>query len=220
MLKREGTYMFVFSSGANLNLLVGGRLNRLDHPKEYYYENMSRYANGVRNAFAPYRRALDAISKEVRAVGGYGDIHGCIVDVDFWNHVYLNPYDGKVSYYYAESTVERKVFKTFRALLKSSPMRPMHPDGTYLLGRFDKARKGDDLPILSKRVMPLASVPDVVLDTDTKMYDPSRIMRSIQYVFDQDVIRIWRDAVLDYAGKTVTLPVGGSIGGLEDNSSS
>ena len=213
MLKRDGTYMFVFSSGANLNLLVGGRLNRLYHPKEYYYESMSRYADGVRNAFAPYRRALDAISKEVRAVGGCGDIHGCIVDVDFWNHVYLNPYDGKVSYYYAESTAERRLFKTFRALLKSSPVRPVSSDGTYLLGRFDKAKKGDALPILSKRATSLAPVPDAVIDTDSRMYGPSRIMRSIQYVFDQDVIRIWRDEVLDYAGKAGALPVGGLEGG-------
>ncbi|QOY60418.1 DUF4116 domain-containing protein [Thermophilibacter immobilis] len=213
MLKCDGTYMFVFSSGANLNLLVGGRLNRLYHPKEYYYENMSRYADGVRNAFAPYRRALNAISKEVRAVGGCGDIHGCIVDVDFWNHVYLNPYDGKVSYYYAESTAERRLFKTFRALLKSSPVRPVSSDGTYLLGRFDKAKKGDALPILSKRATSLAPVPDAVIDTDARMYEPSRIMRSIQYVFDQDVIRIWRDEVLDYAGKAGALPVGGLKGG-------
>ena len=37
-------------------------------------------------------------------------------------------------------------------------------------------------------------VPRVVLDKS--MYEPSRIMRSIQYIFDQNVLRIWNDAVL------------------------
>ena len=37
-------------------------------------------------------------------------------------------------------------------------------------------------------------VPQVVLDKS--MYEPSRIMRSIQYIFDQNVLRIWNDAVL------------------------
>ncbi len=34
---------------------------------------------------------------------------------------------------------------------------------------------------------------------DRSMYEPSRIMRSIQYLLDNDVIRIWRDSVLDDA---------------------
>lgn len=39
------------------------------------------------------------------------------------------------------------------------------------------------------------AVPEEVLDRG--MYEPSRIMRSIQYLFDNNVIRIWRDSVLD-----------------------
>ena len=28
------------------------------------------------------------------------------------------------------------------------------------------------------------------------MYSPSRIMRSVQYIFDNNVIRIWKDEIL------------------------
>lgn len=53
------------------------------------------------------------------------------------------------------------------------------------------------MPLLSRassKEWELAVVPQVVLDRS--MYEPSRIMRSIQYIFDQNVLRIWNDAVL------------------------
>ena len=52
------------------------------------------------------------------------------------------------------------------------------------------------LPILSRassKEWGLAVVPQVVLDRS--MYEPSRIMRSIQYIFDQNVLRVWNDAI-------------------------
>lgn len=42
--------------------------------------------------------------------------------------------------------------------------------------------------------MVVAKVPQLVLETD--MYNPSRIMKSIQYIFDNNVIRIWNDDIL------------------------
>jgi len=40
----------------------------------------------------------------------------------------------------------------------------------------------------------LATIPEWVLGTE--IYKPSRIMRSIQYIWEQNVIRIWNDEVL------------------------
>ena len=42
--------------------------------------------------------------------------------------------------------------------------------------------------------MESAKVPELVMGTE--MYSPSRIMRSIQYIFDNNVIRIWKDEIL------------------------
>ena len=50
----------------------------------------------MKAAFTPYRNALKTISKEIRAFGGNGNIHGCIIDIDFFNHIYVNPFDGKI----------------------------------------------------------------------------------------------------------------------------
>lgn len=37
--------------------------------------------------------------------------------------------------------------------------------------------------------------PELVLDTS--MYKPSNVMRRIQYLFDQNVIRVWNDKILE-----------------------
>ena len=42
--------------------------------------------------------------------------------------------------------------------------------------------------------MVVAKVPQLVLETD--MYNPSRIMKSIQYIFENNVIRIWNEEIL------------------------
>ena len=47
-----------------------------------------------------------------------GKVHGCIVDLDWYNHLYINPYDGKIVPYFAETMYEKHVYKNIRNLLK------------------------------------------------------------------------------------------------------
>ena len=196
-LKCDGVYMFVLESASGLCLLEGGRRHKLDCDINYYYDNLPDYIRKVRGAFAPYQKALSIISDEVRALGGSGGVHGCIVDIDWFNHVYLNPFDGKVTPYFALNTTDKLVFKDMKSLLESSPCPPLLRSGESMLARFNAMAKEESLPVLSRKAnkkWELATVPQVVLDRS--MYEPSRIMRSIQYIFDQNVLRVWNDAIL------------------------
>ena len=42
------------------------------------------------------------ISRIIQQLGGSGKIHGCIIDIDFFNHIYVNPSNGTVRAYCAE----------------------------------------------------------------------------------------------------------------------
>ena len=195
-LKRKELYMFILQSEAQLYILSGGQRKRLDNTNiKYYYDNMERYVSKVYELLEPYNKAIWALSGEIRDVGGDGTVHGCIVDIDFFNHVYLNPFDGKVTPYYAEDTVSRLVYEDLPALLREK--RP------ELYPKFIAADKKGSIPLLSKfavskenetQNMESAKVPELVMGTE--MYSPSRIMRSIQYIFDNNVIRIWKDEIL------------------------
>jgi len=198
VLKKNGLYMFVLQSTSSLCLLVGGQRKKLSrYDLQYYYENMDRYAQKVTEAVTPFQNALSAISNEVRKFGGWGSIHGCIVDIDFLNHIYLNPFDGALTAYHAWNIQYKLVFDDVISLLKEHL-----PE---LCERYEAAMNNELLPILghsdgktkgkkSKKKMVVAKVPQLVLETD--MYNPSRIMKSIQYIFENNVIRIWNDEIL------------------------
>lgn len=197
VLKRAGIYMFVLQD-QRLYLLAGGHIRILEHDINYYYNNMTLYYEQVKASFAPYRSILQSISNEVQAFGGSGLIHGCIVDIDFYNHIYLNPYDGKIVPYFAEDMTNKIIFKDIKTLLETSPVRPKCSKGSLLLEQYKLAYSNGQTPILASQSknanIALATVPEVVLDRS--MYEPSRIMRSIQYIFDQNIIRVWKDSIL------------------------
>lgn len=196
-LKRNNMYMFLRQSASSLCLLAGGKPKRLDHFNvQYYYDNMEQYAQKVKMAFSPYQAALMTIAKEVRRIGGWGTVHGCIVDIDWFNHIYLNPFDGKVTPYWAHDISSRLTYKDLPELLEDNI-----PE---LSDCFNAAQKNGEVPLLSQYAvtknkkaenMTLATVPQLVLGTE--MYEPSRIMKSIQYIFDDNIIRIWKDEILD-----------------------
>lgn len=196
-LKRNNMYMFLLQSASSLCLLAGGQRKRLDYFNvQYYYDNMGEYVQKVKMAVSPYQTALMTIAKEVRCIGGWGTVHGCIVDIDWFNHIYLNPFDGKVTPYFAYDISSRLAYKDLPSLLKAHIPQ--------LSSRFKTAQKNGEVPLLSKYAvtkkkkaenMTLATVPQLVLGTE--MYEPSRIIKSIQYIFDDNIIRIWKDEILD-----------------------
>lgn len=196
-LKYNETYMFVLKSASSLCLLEGGRRHKLDYEINYYYEKLPEYVDKVRNAFMPYRQVLSMVSHEVKMIGGSGRIHGCIVDIDWFNHIYLNPFDEKLTPYFALNMTEKLAFKNVESLLKSSPIPPQLGNGKPMLTHFRKlSSREKQLPLLSRKSsqeLKQAIVPQVVLDRS--MYEPSRIMRSIQYIFEQNVVRVWNDAI-------------------------
>lgn len=193
-LKRNDYYLFLNKSFAGLNLLEGGQRKRLTYNNIiYYYDNMLRYIENVKKAILPYRNVLEAIANEVRYIGGQGYIHGCIVDIDFLNHIYLNPYDGKIVPYFAYSMGGREVYSDLQSLVVAKI-----PE---LSEKLLEAQKKNTIPLLSQYAVDnceqsnaLAIVPQVVVGTE--MYAPSRIMRSVQYVIEGNVVRIWNEEIL------------------------
>lgn len=192
-LKRNGMYMFALQSATSLCLMVGGARKRLERNDiQYYYDNMELYGQRILMAIEPYKNVLKQISKEVQSFGGTGTIHGCIVDVSWFSHIYVNPFDGKITSYWALDMMSRVVYDDIKGLLTAK-----EPE---LLKRFMIEYKGKSLPLIEKHLMTsdnryeLAIMPKWVFGTE--IYEPSRIMKSVQYAWEQNVIRVWNDEVL------------------------
>lgn len=196
-LKQKGIYMFMLQYGIGLYLLRGGQKLNVFHGLEYYAANLEQYVEKIQAAFRPYRNALDKIAAEVKRFGGSGYVHGSIVDIDFYNHIYLDPFDGYLMPYFAFDVTGRREFRSVQELLESSPIPALGSDGKPLLSAYTKLLDAGGVSILAPTVKEdaLAVVPMEVLD-EKNIYAPSRVMKSIQYLLDKGVVRVWNDAVL------------------------
>lgn len=196
-LKQKGIYMFMLQYGLGLYLLRGGQKLNVFHGLEYYAANLEKYVEKIQAAFRPYRNALDKIAAEVKRFGGSGYVHGSIVDIDYYNHIYLDPFDGYLMPYFALDVTDRREFRSVQELLESSPIPALGSDGTPMLSAYTKLLDAGGVSILAPTVKEaaLAVVPMEVLD-EKNIYAPSRVMKSIQYLLDKGVVRVWNDAVL------------------------
>ncbi len=120
MLKKSGYYCFICENQkGTLYILNGGAISKLPvYPIEYFYDNMDAVIQTIKNPLARYSSLQWKVAEEVKRIGGFGTIHGCIVDIDFLNHIYVNPYDSKLTAYWASDMVNKKVYRTIPDLLK------------------------------------------------------------------------------------------------------
>ena len=140
-------------------------------------------------------RLLD-VSKMIRAIGGDGSIHGCIVDIDYYNHIYINPVDGKVTPYFAYNMEQKYVYKDLYTLLKEKKR-------SLLSGYVEWQRVNPDNNKLVVQNTELADL--AVLVTDKNIYRTSKIVKSIQYLLFQDIVREWNDKILCINDREETL---------------
>lgn len=184
LLKRSGLYLFIFTSNAGKNYVMnGGIINKAEHTIDYYYEHMVDYATRISLYLDGYNGKLRELANLVKNIGGSGRIHGCIVDITFWSHIYLNPIDGTITPYYATDMIRKYVYDSVQSLLSDHS-----PD------LLEQARKSGNLPDTwvgkpTKKCQ---------LYESTDIYRYSRIIKGYQYCTDNHVIRRWDDVILNH----------------------
>ena len=202
MLKRNEMYMFVLKTIKSLSLMVGGQRKSL-HKRDvqYYYDNLLTYSENIKKIIAPYEKIIKQISDEVKKIGGSGNIHGCIVDISYFSHIYLNPYDGTITPYWALTPLLKQPYTSIEKFIKENE--------PTLLENYHLASKKKEIPLIGKKELNenmennIATIPEWVLDKE--IYKPSRIMKAIQFVWQQNIIRIWNDDVLQTTSQNPAL---------------
>ena len=186
MIKRDSLYCFFYQNNNKLYMLDGGTIrNTSNHNLNYYFDNMTKYGEAVGEFVKEYQSRLKIISSTVRAIGGDGHMHGCIVDVDFYNHVYLNPFDGTLTSYTATDIVNKYVFHGFESMLESKRKD--------LLSNYRKIlnQEGTNLPVVFTNQ---TSYEGYYGGTD--IYKVSKLIYTMQHLTENFVIRRWDDALM------------------------
>lgn len=202
LLKNKGLYLFISQEeGRPLMVLNGGRRVKASKTKtlDYFYENMHEFAHKMAEMIKPYQKHLQEISNYVQSFGGSGHIHGAIVDIDYYNHLYINPFNGEIIPYHADSMTEKYVFRDVLTLLLST----------------DKKMSRNYLKLINKNnnMFPLvhtdySKLENPIFDASTTIYKYSRIILNIQKITEIKVITFWNDELFKskHHEKTVKNP--------------
>lgn len=195
LLKREGLYMFIFKNKKNkLRLMRGGKLHALkNNDLCYYYDNMITYNYFIDKFMKPYTEYQKKVSAKIKMMGGDGRIHGCIVDIDYYCHVYVNPFDGSVTPYYAEDTVEKWAYPDILSLLKERK-----PELYTKIQESSSQKNGGALEILNLK--PEQHGKSVYVSSE-EIYDYSWMIYELQRVVYNKIIRTWDERIINNKGK-------------------
>ena len=193
MLKRNKIYMFLLMSEKSLYLMEGGAIKKLKIKNiNYYYDNMIKYSEKLNKFVEPYKNLMKKLSSEIKKIGGDGKIHGAIIDISFVSHIYVDPYNGKITPYAAPSMSARLTFDNIQQLIEYEEPK--------LLDKFLIEYKKKSIPLITEYIVnhsnnyELELLPQVVLGTE--MYAPSGIIKKIQFLWEKNIIRIWNDDLL------------------------
>ncbi len=215
MIKKNGKYMFflycLYSERSNnkyLYLLNGGKLHKLkwnilDDLKTYYPLVLNIYTENVHKKLAKYTARQKKISEFVKGIGGSGKIHGCIIDVEkpeffesySYCHLFVNPIDDKVTPYFAEDVKSRFVYKDFKALLESQKSCKLLKD--------NYKRREKELSLNMPVLQYSSQLEDwgaecSKYDEGSYPYKMSGKIKSLQYVDEKGIVRIWDENLLNY----------------------
>lgn len=196
MLKREGTYMFTMTSPkGTMQILNGGAIkNAGGHTLEYFYQNLVPYSKSIKMFLSQFDELQQNVSKEIKSIGGNGRIHGSIVDIDFYNHLYLNPLDGTITPYFAYSMVDKYIYKNLPSLLKY--------ECPNIYANYEKKLlnvKNDNALIVTSINLPVTKSRTYV--DSTEMYRVSRILKGLQFTTKYNIVRLWNDTIAGEASE-------------------
>ena len=192
MIKREGAYMFLMQTPkGSMLILNGGSIKRAgNHSLEYFYDNLVKYSISVSLFLSKFDAYQKQVSSELKKIGADGTIHGSIVDIDFYNHLYLNPLDGSVTPYFAYSMVDKYVYDNLPSLLKYQCPK-IYQNYQRLIEQKDVI---DNALVVRDSNLPVSKHKTYV--GSTEMYKVSRILKGLQFTTKYNIVRLWNDAIV------------------------
>lgn len=190
MLKKNGYYCFINKTKqGSLSILNGGCLKKLDKKDIlYYYNNMDAMVSLIENPLDKYTIYQENIANEIKKIGGSGKIHGCIIDIDFFNHIYVNPMDMTITGYYANDMIDKIVYPDVPELLKQ--------ECPALYSKYLNLIESEkqNLLIAKQITNEIKPLPETYLKTD--IYEISREIRKMQKL-NCNILTTWYDGILD-----------------------
>ena len=185
MIKQKGYYGFFLVSKNGISICAGGVPKKISPFNDItkFYDSFICMVNSYLEALAPYRRIQNCIAEKIKKIGGYGRIHGFIVDIDDYNHIMLNPSNGEISYYFSPRYGVVMEYNNLLELLYSQ-CPELADNYQREFSVENQALISVNNPILKK------------LNIKESIYPFSNKMQQLQRLFDKHILRDWNDELL------------------------
>ena len=209
VIQNKGYRMFVLKTSKSCSLLnKGQRVGSLNHPLDYYYDNLPKYARTAERCIDKYLPARKEIARLVKCAGGKGYEHGCIVDYNPLAHLFFNPNDGTLHCYTASSIVSKHYFQDFSSMLSAYGLQ-----STAIEGRA--AERLDGLCVAGGHH-------DCEYYEGTEQYALSDLITRLERVATKKLVTAWSDELLEgsfgsFLAKTDSLRMREGVDVREEN---
>lgn len=157
VIKRKGYYGFFVvnmneGSSKGISIVNGGMTKKITKSVDlqWLFDSFEIVLSKYLNILSPLRLKQEELSSELQELGLSGSIHGCIVDIDFYHHIMLNPIDGTMTYYYSSTFGMVEPLSSFEKVLVSIKkhnrglLALSKKDYKKLLSKFNKLNKSPD----------------------------------------------------------------------------
>lgn len=200
MIKHKGKYVFFLISHINTKICIGGKIKTISNCSdiEHFDKIFDKMVNKYIELFAPYWKYINQMASEVKSLDYCGDVHGCIVDLDFCNHIMINPLDQKVTFYNSPTMGFVKIFDNLENLIT-------YMNNGYILNIEKKKmlELKNNNAIISKTSQEISQEVGELIKIDIKnsVYSISNYMRQIQRLFDSNILRDWNEDIISIQKK-------------------
>ena len=201
MIKHDGYYGFFLISEKASYICAGGRIKKIGEYIDIreFDGAFTAMVNKYLQILSPYRKVQEQIATEVKKFGGIGSIHGTIVDIDFFNHIMIDPTSNTITYYYSPMFGYVQTYGNILELLETH--------NPVFANKF-KMLNGKSKTVLSIQNQIVLQSEMVKVDVKNSVYAFSNRLNQLQRLFDKKILRDWNQDLLfnSTAGETPSLP--------------
>jgi hypothetical protein len=125
VVKHKGYYGFFIirltGDSKGISIVNGGATKKLTGSTDmgWICENFDIVLSKYLQMLMPLRNEQEQVAKELKELGLDGTIHGCIVDIDFYHHIIINPTNGSMTFYFSKEFGVVEYLNNFEEVIKS-----------------------------------------------------------------------------------------------------
>lgn len=125
VVKRFNYYGFFMirynGSSKGISILNGGKTKKISESTDINWicENFEIVLLKYLHLLLPLRNRQEHLSQELKELGLNGNIHGCIVDIDYYHHIMVDPLNGSIAFYYSSCFGYMRELKSFDEVIES-----------------------------------------------------------------------------------------------------